>query len=190
MGLYQKIRELYQEKGSKSLLRERLIKWRRENVVVKIDRPTRLDSARALGYKAKQGYVLARVRVKRGGRQRALIKKGRRSKTRRRRKIVSKSYQQVAEERANTKFKNLEVLNSYKVAKDGLSYWFEVILIDVNHSVIKKDKNINWITKKQHKGRVFRGLTSAGKKSRGLNKKGKGAEKIRPSQRAKKRLAH
>lgn len=190
MGLYQKINELYQDKGNMALLRERLIKWRRENVVVKLEKPTRLDRARALGYKAKQGYVVARVRLKRGGRQRPIIKKGRRTKTRRRRKIVSKSYQQVAEERANRKFKNLEVLNSYKIAKDGLYYWFEVILVDPNHSVIKKDKNIKWITENQHKGRAFRGLTSAGRRSRGLRKKGKGAEKIRPGLKANKRRAH
>jgi len=190
MGLYQKIRNLYQKEGNKALLKDRLIKWRRENAIVKIERPTRLDRARALGYKAKQGYIVARVRLKRGGRLRATIRKGRRTKARRRRKIVSKNYQQIAEERANKKFKNLEVLNSYKIAKDGFYYWFEVILVNPDHPVIKADKNIKWITEKQHKGRVFRGLTSAGKKSRGLSSKGQGAEKIRPSQRAKKRLAH
>ncbi|ALV62505.1 LSU ribosomal protein L15e [Thermococcus sp. 2319x1] len=43
---------------------------------------------------------------------------------------------------------------------------------------------IAWIAGKAHKGRVFRGLTSAGKRSRGLLNKGKGAEKVRPSIRA------
>ena len=41
--------------------------------------------------------------------------------------------------------------------------------------------NINWIKNRQHKARAYRGLTSAGRKSRGLRNKGKGAEKMRPS---------
>jgi len=185
--MYKYIQKLWKS-PDKSLLRERLIKWRREESIVKLEKPTNLARARTLGYKAKQGYVLVRVRLPRGGRQRPLIKKGRRSKHRRRMKIVSKNYQQIAEERASKKYNNLEVLNSYNLAKDGKHYWFEVILVDPKHPVIKSDKNINWIEKK--KGRVNRGLTSAAKKSRGLRKKGLGAEKIRPSQKANKRRAH
>ena len=51
---------------------------------------------------------------------------------------------------------------------------------------IKADKKLNWIGKGANKRRVTHGLTSAAKKSRGLSKKGKGAEKIRPSRRANK----
>jgi len=40
------------------------------------------------------------------------------------------------------------------------------------------------IAQKQHHKRVFRGLTSAGKKIRGLRRKGRGAEKVRPSRKA------
>ena len=58
-----------------------------------------------------------------------------------------------------------------------------MIMIDPNHPVIMSDSKINWICNRAHKGRAHRGLTSAGKKSRGLLKKGKGAEKIRPSRR-------
>jgi large subunit ribosomal protein L15e len=64
--------------------------------------------------------------------------------------------------------------------------WFEVIMVDPHHPVIKSDPKIAWIAGKTHKGRVFRGLTSAGKKGRGLRNKGKGAEKVRPSVRANK----
>ncbi len=184
--MYKYIRELWR-KPTTALLRTRLIKWRKEGSFVKLEKPTNLARARQLGYKAKQGYVLIRVKLPRGGRMRPLIKKGRRSKHRRRLKILAKNYQQVAEERASKKFTNLEVLNSYQLAKDGKFYWFEVILVDPNHPVIKTDKKINWIA--NQKGRVNRGLTSAAKKSRGLNKKGKGAEKIRPSQRANQRKA-
>ncbi|MEM2486836.1 MAG: 50S ribosomal protein L15e, partial [Candidatus Bathyarchaeia archaeon] len=81
-------------------------------------------------------------------------------------------------------FPNLEVLNSYWVGEDGRYKWFEVIMVDPHHPAIRADKDINWICEKQHKGRVFRGLTSAGKKVRGLRKKGHGAEKARPSKKA------
>jgi len=63
-------------------------------------------------------------------------------------------------------------------------------MVDKAHPNIIADKNINWIMQKQHRGRVYRGLTAAGKRSRGiLTHKGKGAEKLRPSMRAKSRLA-
>lgn len=192
MGMYKYIREAW--KKPKDSLGEvwqpRLIKWRRENSITRIEKPTRLDRARSLGYRAKEGFVLVRVRLKRGGRKKPLFKGGRRSRAMTRRKIVAKGYQIVAEERANRKYPNLEVLNSYKLAQDGVYTWFEIILIDRSNPVIKKDQQLKWITEK-HKGRAYRGLTSAGKRSRGiLTNKGKGAEKLRPSLKAKKGLAH
>jgi large subunit ribosomal protein L15e len=93
----------------------------------------------------------------------------------------AKSIQLIAEERAARKFPNLEVLNSYWVWEDGLHKWFEVIMVDPNHPVVRSDKNINWISKNVQHGRVHRGLTSAGKEVRGLHHKGRGAEKVRPS---------
>ena len=94
-----------------------------------------------------------------------------------------KNLQVIAEERAARKFPNLEVLNSYYVAQDGRYKFYEVILVDPHHPVIKNDPHINWIGNPANRGRVFRGLTSAGKKMRGLRNKGKGAEKVRPSRR-------
>ncbi|HIH77506.1 MAG TPA: 50S ribosomal protein L15e, partial [Halobacteria archaeon] len=52
---------------------------------------------------------------------------------------------------------------------------------DPNHPVIESDKNLNWICTPKNNRRVFRGKTSAGKKGRGLSKRGVGTEKIRPS---------
>jgi large subunit ribosomal protein L15e len=89
---------------------------------------------------------------------------------------LAKSNKLIAEERAARKFPNLEVLNSYWAWEDGLHKWFEVIMVDPNHPVIKSDKNINWITKNAQHGRVFRGLTSTGKEIRGLHHKGKRRE--------------
>ncbi|MDP3987098.1 MAG: 50S ribosomal protein L15e, partial [Nanoarchaeota archaeon] len=81
------------------------------------------------------------------------------------------------------KFTNLEVLNSYLLGKDGVYYFYEVILVDPDKPEIKSDKNVSWISKPGNKGRAFRGLTSAGKKSRGLSKKTR-EMKSRPSVRA------
>ena len=62
------------------LMRERVIRWRRQPVIVRIDKPTRIDRARRLGYKAKKGFVTVRVRVRRGGRRKPRPKMGRRQK--------------------------------------------------------------------------------------------------------------
>lgn len=190
MGYLKYIRDIWRRPRENILWKERLIQWRTEPTTLRIEHPTRIDRARSLGYKAKQGYIIVRQRLSRGGRLRPKIRSGRRSKHFRRRKIVSKSYQQIAEERAVSKYPNLEVLNSYWVGQDGRFYWYEIILIDKYHPSILADKRIAWIAEKQNTRRVFRGLTSAGKKSRGLMRKGKGAEKIRPSQRANLRKAH
>lgn len=184
MSMYKKIRETWKKPRENlgGLWKQRLIDWRKENVVERIDKPTRLDRARSLGYKAKQGYVLARVRIKRGGRKRPHPSRGRKpSKAGISKFTPSKSLQWIAEEKAARKFINLEVLNSYYVGEDGVSKWFEVVLVDPHHPVIKKDRKINWVCDPSSRGRVFRGKTSAGKESRGMAGKGKGFEKARPS---------
>ena len=188
MGIYKYIGEMWKKPKANlgGLYKERLIKWRKENSIEKIDRPTRLDRARSLGYRAKTGIVMYRVRVKRGGRKREQRKKGRRSKTQRRVKIVGMSYQWIAEQRVQRKHKNMEVLNSYPVAKDGIYAWFEVIMVDPYKPEIKADPKLSWLKFRKHTNRVLRGKTSAARKSRGLSKKGMGAEKLRPSRRSNK----
>ncbi len=179
MGLYKYIRESWRAPGTSQ--KERLMQFRRELVSVRIDYPTRLDRARSLGYKAKKGFILVRERVSRSRRMRPHGRGGRRPRASRTKLVLDLNYQQLAERRANDKFKNLEVLGSYEVANDGKHYWFEVILVDPKAPEIKSDRRINWICNPEHHNRVFRGLTSAGRKSRGLRNKGKGAEKFRPS---------
>ena len=183
MGIYKYLRETW--KNPTLLMRQKLIKWRREPSVLKLEYPTRLDRARSLGYKAKNGIIVARVKVKRGGKKRPMFRAGRKPKNYRRKLLLNKNYQRIAEERANKKFHNMEVLNSYWVGEDAIHRWFEVILIDPSKPEIQADKNLNWICADEQKGRVYRGLTSAGKRSRGiLLGKGRGAEKLRPSKRA------
>jgi len=181
-GLYHYLSQAW-KKPNEVELRNLMTKWRTEEAVTKIEKPTKLNRARALGYKAKKGFIILRVRVKRGGRQRSRTNKGRRSKRHTIRKILKMNYQWVAEVRAQKKFSNLEVLNSYKLAKDGKHYFFEVIMVDFSRPEIKNDKTINWICKKENQGRVYKGLTSAAKKSRGLRTKCREL-KVRPSSRA------
>ena len=169
----------------KDLMWQRVIEWRKQPTIVRIDKPTRLDRARKLGYKAKQGFVVTRVRVRRGGLSRTRPSGGRRQKRMGIKKYKpGKSFRMIAEERAARKFPNLEVLNSYWVWEDGRYKWFEVIFADPAHPAIKSDNDVNWICENVHRGRAFRGLTSAGKKVRGLRQKGMGAEKVRPSRSA------
>ncbi|MFO7791381.1 MAG: 50S ribosomal protein L15e [Candidatus Saliniplasma sp.] len=166
----------------KKLQWERIQRWRREDNFTRVERPTRLDKARKLGYKAKQGYVIVRSKIRRGGLHKSRPKGGRKPKKLGLKKITPrKNLQRIAEERTSKRYPNLRVLNSYWIGQDGKHKYFEIILVDPHHPVIENDEKINWICDDSQKGRVFRGLTSAGRKSRGLRKKGKGAERSRPS---------
>ena len=162
-----------------------MAQWRRDPVINRIERPTRLDAARRMGYKAKQGVVMVRTRVRRGGLRKSKINMKRKPSKMGMLKItMAKSIKRIAEERVARKFPNLEVLNSYWVGEDGKNKYFEIILIDPSHPSIQNDKQLGWITQNRHTGRVYRGKTSAGKRGRGLHNKGKGAEKLRPSLKA------
>lgn len=177
------------KQATKQLNRERLITWRKQQSITKIDRPTKLARARSLGYKPKQGIVLVRVRINRGGRRIIPPTKGRRSKRSGVSRITPNQPRQViAENRAARRYKNLTVLNSYLAVQDGKSLYYEVILVDAHHPVIRSDKNLNFLSpavgenesnRARHRGRSFRGLTSSAKRSRGLRNKGKGSEKSR-----------
>ncbi|MCH8519730.1 MAG: 50S ribosomal protein L15e [Nanoarchaeota archaeon] len=186
MGYQKYVQALWQQprENLKESYRTRLVEWRRQHSIERVEHPTRIDRARRLGYRAKQGFVIARVRVKRGGKNNATIKRGRDGGNLTTRIAQSKNYQWIAEERVQKKFPNLEVLNSYWVGQDEKSIWHEVILVDVYHPQIVNDETINWIVSNKHTRRVHRGLTSAGKRSRGLRSKGLGAEKVRPGVRA------
>ena len=185
MGLYKHLRNSWRSGSSQELVHSRLVEWRHQPSSIRIPRPTRLDRARSIGYRAKEGIIVVRQRVIRGGHTRPKIRKGRRPKHFRQNLVLAKNYQQIAEERASRKFPNLEVLNSYFVAEDGKYRWFEIIMLDPQEPAIRTDKTLAWIANPDHRGRAFRGLTSAGRKSRDLRHKGIGAEKARPSHRAK-----
>ena len=156
------------------LLRVRAWEYRQLPKISRVTRPTRPDKARKLGYRAKQGYVVYRVAVRRGGRKRPVYKGIVYGKPKHQGIFVTavRNLRSVAEERIGRRCGNLRVLNSYWVNQDGTYNYYEVILVDPSHNAIRNDPRINWIARPEHKHREQRGLTSAGRQYRGLRVKG------------------
>ena len=182
--------ELWKKKQSdvmRFLLRLRTWEYRQLPVMHRCSRPSRTDKARRLGFKQKQGYCVYRIRVRRGGRKRP-IPKGKVTGKPKNQGINKLKFQRsirtIAEERVGKKLSEMRVLNSYWVGQDATYKFFEVILVDPNHSAIKRDPRIHWICSSKMKHRELRGLTSAGKESRGLRQKGHLDNKNRPSRKA------
>jgi len=143
--MYSYISRTYREelKQYSQELKKKVIAWRRGPRVIRVERPTRLDRARALGYKAKQGIVVARVRLARGGMRMKRPVSGRRPKHLGVLKIKGNlPERKVAEQRAKKRFPNLKVLGAYLLAKDGRFSWYEVIMVDTSHPSIKADKEL------------------------------------------------
>ena len=183
MGAYKYLEELYKRKQSdvlRFLLRVRAWEYRQLPKTSRVTRPTRPDKARRLGYKAKQGYVIFRAAVRRGGRKRPNGKGIVYGKPKHQGIMLKakRNLRSVAEERVGRVCGNLRVLNSYWVNQDATYKYFEIILVDPQHNAIRHDPRINWIVNPVHKHRELRGLTSAGRKYRGLRKRGHRANKI------------
>ncbi|PVZ96463.1 hypothetical protein BB558_000519 [Smittium angustum] len=176
MGAYKYLEELQKKKQSdvmRFLLRVRCWEFRQLKVVHRASRPSRPDKARRLGYKAKQGYVIYRIRVRRGGRKRPAPKGavyGKPVNQGINELKYQRSLRATAEERVGRRCKNLRVLNSYWVNEDSTYKYYEVILVDPSHKAIRRDPRINWICNAVHKRREARALTSTGRKSRGIGK--------------------
>ena len=130
-------------KTNSAELKNKTTIWRSEPTVKRIERPSRLDRARRLGYKAKQGIIVVRTRVGRGGMRKQRPTAGRRPKHLGVVRIKqSESMRKVAERRVNEKYPNTEVLGSYYLHKDGKNIWYEIILADTSHPSISKDKEM------------------------------------------------
>ena len=187
MGAYKYLEEMWRKKQSDVLrfvLRVRCWEFRQLPGIHKVQRPSRVDKARKLGFKRKQGYVIYRVRIRRGGRKKP-VSKG----------IVygkpvnqgishlkpNRSHRAIAEDRVGKRCGNLRVVNSYWVGQDGTFKYYEVIMADPHHKAIRRDPRINWICSSKHKHRESRGLTSVGKKHRGLRRRGYRENNKRPS---------
>lgn len=188
MGAYKYLEELWRKKQSDVLrfvLRMRSWEYRQLPVIHKVHRPSRVDKARKLGYKSKQGYVIYRIRIRRGGRKRPVSKGivyGKPVNQGINQLKPNRSHRAIAEERVGRRCRNLRVLNSYWIGQDGTFKFYEVILVDPNHKAVRRDPRINWIASNKQKHRECRGLTAAGKKHRGLQAKGHKAHQVRPSQ--------
>merc|ERR1719352_1686823 len=184
MGAYKYLEEIWKKKQSDALrflLRVRCWEYRQLPRIHRVEHPTRPDKARRLGYKAKQGFVVYRVRVRRGSRKREApkgITYGKPVNQGVTQLKAKRNLRSVAEERVGRVAANLRVLNSYWVNQDATYKYFEVILVDPSHNAIRHDPRINWIVNPVHKHRELRGLTSAGRKYRGLRKRGHRANKI------------
>ena len=130
-------------KENSIVLRERAIVWRKEEAATRIERPSRLLRARRLGYKAKQGIVVIRMRVGTGGMRKQRPRGGRRPKHLGVTRIkADDSMKIVAQRRVLERYPNMKLLGSYFLYKDGKHYWYEVILADPSHPRIAKDKEL------------------------------------------------
>jgi len=178
MGAYKYLEELYKKKQSdvlRFILRVRCWEFRQLHVIHRASRPSRPDKARRLGYKAKQGFVIYRIRIRRGGRKRPVAKGivyGKPASQGINQLKPTRSLRSVAEERVGRRCPNLRVLNSYWVNQDATFKYFEIILVDPSHKAVRRDPRMNWICKPVMKHRECRGLTSSGKKGRGLAGRG------------------
>ena len=124
-------------------LRAKAVEWRRQTSLVRVERPSRIQKARQLGYKAKQGIVVIRMRVGRGNMRKKRPVAGRRPKHLGVLRIKpALSMQKVAERRVLERHPNMKLLGSYYLYQDGLYLWYEVILADPSHPRILKDKEI------------------------------------------------
>merc|ERR1712093_657085 len=190
MGAYKYLEELYKKKQCdllRFLFRIRCWQLRHLAAIHRASRPTRPDKARRLGYKAKQGVCIYRVRVRRGGRKRPVHKGqvyGKPSNAGISALKARRSLRSVAEERCARRCGNLRVLNSYWVNQDATYKYFEIIMVDPSHKAVRRDPRMNWICAPTHKHRELRGVTSAGRANRGLRSKAHGAAKRKPSMRA------
>lgn len=176
MGAYKYLEELYKKKQSdvlRFLVRLRCWQFRQLPAIHRASRPTRPDKARRLGYKAKQGFVIYRIRIRRGGRKRPVSKGiiyGKPAAQGINQLKNQRSHRAIAEERVGRACGGLRVLNSYWVGQDSTFKFYEIILVDPQHKAIRRDARINWLTKAVHKHRELRGLTAAGRKNRGVGK--------------------
>ncbi len=172
MGAYKYIKENFEKeyKEKNPLYKQKVVEWRKGNVIERVEYPTNLLRARTLGYKAKNGYVILRAKIGRGKRKRQKPWGGRKPRHNYRFVQSQLSLQTLSEQRAARVYKNLEVLNSYWIGEDGNYKFFEIIMID---PTIVKNIPISYI-----RGRAFRGLTSQGKKARSLRAFGKRKQRI------------
>ncbi|KAL0439213.1 UNVERIFIED_CONTAM: 60S ribosomal protein L15-2 [Sesamum latifolium] len=196
------------------LLRVRCWEYRQLPAVVRVTHPTRPDKARRLGYKAKQtwwkkrpvpkGIVygkptnqgVTQLKFQRSKRSVAEERAGRKlgglrvlnsywiNENKKKHKEAFGQFSFVLDDFPELIDSVIVKAETLSALQDSTYKYFEVILIDPAHTTVRNDPRINWICNPVHKHRELRGLTSAGKKYRGLRGKGHLHHKARPSRRA------
>ena len=130
MGLHKHISEIWKQPKISIPARyrtERMAGWRRDPVFQRIEKPTRIDAARRVGYKAKQGIVVVRTRVRRGGLRKGKIHMKRKpSKAGIKKITMAKSIQRMAEERTTVDgLKEADANNDGHITKEELEMHLE-----------------------------------------------------------------
>ena len=94
-------------------IKTRMIQWRKNPTIIKLDKPNRLDKARMLGYKDKQGYVVVNIKVGRGGMRKSRPKSGRRQRHIGTTRIKSSmNMGTISENRVLNKYPNLSLIKN------------------------------------------------------------------------------
>ena len=188
-GAYKYVEELWKKKQSdvlRFLQRVRVWEYRQLPSVVRVTRPSRPDKARRLGYKAKQGFCICRARVRAGPQEareqghplRQARAPGCEEAEIRAQPAIGRGGARRARPLRRAPRAQLVLAQRRFVYK-----YYEVIMVDPMHKVVRNDPRINWICNPVHKHREIRSLTAAGRKYRGLGGKGHNYNKARPSKR-------
>ncbi len=130
MGLHDYVVKSFADssKNRSEAYRKRVSKWRKGKTVERAEKPLNPVRARTLGYKAKKGFFVVRVRTKRGKRVRKKADLGRKPGKNRKRENPGKPWKWFAEQKALRTHKNAEVLGSYLAGEDGTYKFFEVLM--------------------------------------------------------------
>ena len=150
-SMYKYVAETWQNalKEKNPAIKSRLVAWRRGPRVVRLAHPTRLDRARALGFRAKQGFVVVRVRIARGGIRIKRPVAGRRSKHLGVLRIKGELPEAgVVAGRVKERYPNMKVLGSYFLIEDGRYRWFEAVLMDTSHPSVRGDRELRQLVRK------------------------------------------
>lgn len=129
MGSFKYIRDneraIYRDRARK---RELLLNAENGPIMRRVDGPTKLARAKMLGYHAKPGYAVVRIRVAKGSFRRPRPMHARRPSKTGIYFNLANNKQRVAELRAARAHSNMDIVGSYFLIENGQYKWFEVIM--------------------------------------------------------------
>ncbi|OIO27400.1 hypothetical protein AUJ16_03620 [Candidatus Micrarchaeota archaeon CG1_02_60_51] len=130
MGLHEYAVKSFAEssRNRSDAYRKRVSAWRKGKTIQRVEKPLNPLRARELGYKAKKGFFVIRVRTKRGKRVRNSADLGRKPGKNRKRENPGKPWKWFAERKALRSHKNAELIGSYLAGEDGVYKFFEVLM--------------------------------------------------------------